>query len=281
MDEMVALPSIDWWVTAKCNLHCSFCYGPSQNADDDRSLTDATLARIHASSARAVTLCGGEPLVRRDLGDLLEMLAPARKILVLNTNGELLRFRASRDPRLIEIPDIIGISIDGPDSSGHQSMRGTLADFAEVIAAAHYANAHGKRLKIGTVVSRLNIDTIPRMAELVRELHPMCWRLYQYADRSWQGSGVKHCVSNTEFAALVATLTDTGCAKIMASTAADTEGCFIVSHDGTYLYPEAQSYRAIGHVRTDDIDTCVRVRWPDREKLRSNKRWLAADAVPA
>jgi len=86
------IPSVDWWMTSHCNLTCDFCYGPVPGKDPvDRR--DGILEAIAASSARVVTLCGGEPLLIRRIGEYAATLRRCGKSVVLNTNGELLRRR--------------------------------------------------------------------------------------------------------------------------------------------------------------------------------------------
>ena len=86
------IPSVDWWMTSRCNLACDFCYGPVPG-QDPVELRPAILRALAASSARVVTLCGGEPLLIRKIGEYAATLRRSGKSVVLNTNGELLRRR--------------------------------------------------------------------------------------------------------------------------------------------------------------------------------------------
>jgi MoaA/NifB/PqqE/SkfB family radical SAM enzyme len=88
----VEIPSVDWWTTSRCNLACDFCYGPVPGKDPVELRYD-TLQAIKASSARAVTFCGGEPLLLKKVGEWAGALRQLGKRTVLNTNGELLRRR--------------------------------------------------------------------------------------------------------------------------------------------------------------------------------------------
>ena len=92
---MVEIPSVDWWTTSRCNLACDFCYGPVPGKDPVELRYDI-LQAIAASSARAVTFCGGEPLLLKRVGEWAGALRQFGKRTVLNTNGELLRRRQSQ-----------------------------------------------------------------------------------------------------------------------------------------------------------------------------------------
>src|SRR5437762_12275328 len=85
-------------VTDKCNFRCRYCM-PAEGLewlDRDEVLSFEEIERLVAVLARLgvdeVRLTGGEPLVRRDLPVLVEMLArtPGVRDLSLTTNGVLL-----------------------------------------------------------------------------------------------------------------------------------------------------------------------------------------------
>jgi len=73
------IPSVDWWTTSRCNLACDFCYGPVP-AKDPIELRDDILQAIAASSARAVSFCGGKPLL---VTNVEETEAPRRAVTTL------------------------------------------------------------------------------------------------------------------------------------------------------------------------------------------------------
>src|SRR6476619_4540059 len=85
-------------VTDKCNFRCTYCM-PAEGLEWLRRaeiLTFEEIARLvrvlAAMGVDEVRLTGGEPLVRRDVPDLVRMLAaiPGVEDLSLTTNGVLL-----------------------------------------------------------------------------------------------------------------------------------------------------------------------------------------------
>src|SRR5260221_13308049 len=91
-------------VTDRCNLRCEYCMPCEEYVwlERDELLTleeIATLAGIFAElGVTKVRLTGGEPLLRRNLEHLVEMLAqnPALTDMALTTNGVLLAENAER-----------------------------------------------------------------------------------------------------------------------------------------------------------------------------------------
>src|SRR5438477_186008 len=112
-------PLVDGWgreirsvrvsVTDKCNFRCTYCM-PAEGLEwlrRDEILSFEEIARLVVVIARLgvseVRLTGGEPLVRRDLPELVRMLAHVRGVddLSLTTNGVLLDRLAGP---LVEVP---------------------------------------------------------------------------------------------------------------------------------------------------------------------------------
>jgi MoaA/NifB/PqqE/SkfB family radical SAM enzyme len=269
------IPSVDWWITSHCNLACDFCYGPVPGRDPVER-RDAILEALAASSARAVTFCGGEPLLVRKIDRYAADLAGRGKSAVLNTNGELLRRRLDQGFQLGGFA-MAGISIEGSMPAVHRAMRGANADLDEVIEAARLVGKEpAVRLKLATVVSGVNRDDLPALARTVRDLGPDIWRLYQYSSRGEQNVGQRrHWLPEDEFQRLVSTAMDLASPVPTApSTEAETEGCLIVDPAGNVLQPVGAEYVRRGNCLTEPLDD-IWARLPARSAIIGNKRWLS------
>jgi radical S-adenosyl methionine domain-containing protein 2 len=269
------IPSVDWWITSRCNLACDFCYGPVP-AKDPVELRDMIFEAIAASSARVVTFCGGEPLLIRKIGRYAAQFRKRGKSTVLNTNGQLLRRRVREGLKLGDF-DMVGISVDGPTRDVHRMMRDGDADLREVLAAARLVRWDPDvRLKIGTVVSEINRDSLPELAAIVRKLRAEVWRLYQYSSRGGQNFGQRrHRLPDEEFwllakeAAYLATPVPT-----VPSTEAETAGCLIVDPEGNVLQPVGAEYVKRGNCLEEPLDR-IWTEVPAQATIIDNKRWLS------
>lgn len=268
------IPSVDWWVTSRCNLACDFCYGPVPNADPLHLRGDIAAA-IAASPARAVTFCGGEPLLVKKIADYAIRQRQAGKRTILNTNGELLRRRFNS---VEEIPfDIVGISMDGHTEDIHRKMRGHAADHCETVAAARWLGAFGSatKLKIATVVSRVNAATISAFADLICTIKPDVWRMYQYSPWGPQNRGrLRHGIGRAEFETIVDMAADlVAPIPVSASSAQTAAGCLIVDPYGTVLRSRGEDYEALGSCLEEKIED-IWLRVPHQATIRRNKFWL-------
>jgi cyclic pyranopterin phosphate synthase len=129
----------------------------------------ARVARIFVGlGVQKIRLTGGEPLVRRDLERLVEMLAPLGVDLTLTTNGSLLadKARILRDVGL----DRVTVSLDALDDATFMAMNDVRFPAARVLEGIDAAAAAGLApIKVNMVVKRgINDDQIVPMARHFR-----------------------------------------------------------------------------------------------------------------
>ncbi|WP_300607062.1 radical SAM protein [Trebonia sp.] len=268
------LPSIDWWITSRCNFACDYCYGPEPGKDPGW-LREDILGAIRASSACAVTFCGGEPLLVRDIGKYARQLKDAGKTTVLNTNGSMLLRRM--DQGLDFAFDVVGLSLDGSCAEVHQAMRGLSADFDEVLrAAAEIAGRPGTSLKLATVVSQVNLADLPCLAQLVRSLRPDVWRLYQYSPRGAVNTGQRrHELRDDSFRDVTAVVARQAApVRVAASPESVTAGCLIIDPEGNLIQPLSDGYRRLGNCLCEPIND-IWTRATFAETVQQNKHWLS------
>lgn len=269
------IPSVDWWITSRCNLRCDFCYGPVP-AVDPSSLRDRIAEAISDSPTQAVTFCGGEPLLVKRLPEYARRQRESGKRTVLNTNGELL---SRRFPSVADLPfDIVGVSLDGPDAAVHRSMRGADANFARTLAAARglAANSDLVKLKIATVLSNINIGHMPRLSRLVREISPALWRIYQYSHWGPQNFGAhRHIVADDAFdTAVQRAKAAVKPVPVHSSTTSTTGGCLIIDPYGNVIRQEGAGYTPIGNCLEESLSE-IWQRSPTRDTVSRNKHWIS------
>lgn len=266
-------PSIDWWITTQCNLNCGFCFGPSSNLFESNELRYSIAENICISESDYVTLCGGEPLLVPELLGILKLFSKQKNI-ILNTNGELL----SKSHYVYDYIHTIGISLDGYDSLTYRQMRGEISSFENCKNEIEYAKHQDVKLKIGTVLTKINYTYIFDIANLVKEISPDVWRIYQFSPRGKANANAKkYNLPSQIFEEIVnCILVEYPSINISASSEVGTEGCFIIDECGFYIKPQGNEYLRCVSCLTEKID----VIWKRERGLSSNvvknKVWIGA-----
>jgi cyclic pyranopterin phosphate synthase len=148
-------------VTDKCNLRCVYCmplHGlPWLRREDLLTYEEiASVVRTMASMGlRRLRITGGEPLVRRDLTTLIEMLAsvPGIEDIALSTNAVLLEDAAGA-LRAAGV-DRVNISLDSLRPERVEAIARRPDAFSRIMAGLDAAEAAGLHpIKINVVVMR-------------------------------------------------------------------------------------------------------------------------------
>jgi GTP 3',8-cyclase len=184
-------------VTDRCNFRCSYCM-PKEVFDKDYAfLPQSSLlsfeeitrtARLFvAHGVTKLRLTGGEPLLRKNLERLIEMLAALRTPdgdgldLTLTTNASLLQRKAAS----LKAAGLkrITISLDGLDDAVFRRMNDVDFPVADVLAGIEAAAAVGLGpIKVNMVVKRgTNEQEILPMARHFRGT-PVVLRFIEYMD---------------------------------------------------------------------------------------------------
>lgn len=164
-------------VTDKCNLRCVYCM-PEEGLPwlkREQLLSYEEIAEIVRTMAgmglKRVRITGGEPLVRRDLPDLVKMIAAVPQIddLSLSTNAVLLEEQAEalRDAGIQRL----NVSLDSLRADRVDSISRRPGSFPKIMAGLDAAEAAGfSPIKINVVLIRgQNDDEIEDFAAITRE----------------------------------------------------------------------------------------------------------------
>ncbi|MCG7331591.1 GTP 3',8-cyclase MoaA [Salinicoccus roseus] len=179
-------------VTDRCNFRCSYCMPKEIFGDDfefmkkDELLSFEELeriAKIYASlGVKKLRITGGEPLLRKDLHELIARLNQIEGIedIGMTTNGLLLKKHGKKlyDAGLRRL----NISLDAMDDELFGQINDRGIGTSRIIEQIEYAISLGFKIKINMVVQKgLNEHEILPMARFFKTM-PVTLRFIEFMD---------------------------------------------------------------------------------------------------
>jgi MoaA/NifB/PqqE/SkfB family radical SAM enzyme len=153
--------SATYAVTNRCNLRCRYCNTPFLDPSDlplDR--VELLFDRLAALGVKRLGLAGGEPLVRKDVGEIVAAARARRFFVTVNTN--LMLFARSREA--LRDVDLFFTSLDG-DRPHHEAARGA-GSYDGVLEAVREIVDGGRRVIAICVVTEDSIGQADHLLEV-------------------------------------------------------------------------------------------------------------------
>ncbi len=152
-------------LTYRCNSRCSMCHiwkYPSKPKDE------ITLKELEGlpGGFDNLNLTGGEPTLREDLSDLVDVLKPKCRILEISSNG----LRPEKlEPIILKYPDIkVRFSLEGFEERNNQ-IRGEKDGFRKKVnGLMRLKELGGRDLGFGAVIQDENVDQIVDLYRFAR-----------------------------------------------------------------------------------------------------------------
>ena len=186
-------PIVVWNVTRTCNLRCIHCYTDSEakaytgelsTADDFNLLRDLAEFQVPA-----VLFSGGEPLVRKDLFELVGYARSLGLRPTLSTNGTLITPEMALRIKNAGFT-YVGISLDGIGPV-NDCFRGVPGAFEKALNAFRYCRRVGQRVGLRLTLTRHNVENLHGIFDLVEreDINRVCFYhlVYSGRGRSIQG----------------------------------------------------------------------------------------------
>lgn len=144
-----------------CNFKCDHCaISLFQGRKDGRCFTVKDVENLAKQADEMglahLVITGGEPLVFKDLDDIVKAIDPSKFYISMDTNGWLLDEAKARHLKEIGI-DKIQISLDSLDAEEHDAFRHAKGSHARVLRAIDASLAAGLNIIVSTVVTKQRV----------------------------------------------------------------------------------------------------------------------------
>lgn len=185
------------FVSQKCFLYCKGCYSFSRVEKCGQIIPTEKIVSFlkyaYKNGTRKVTLCGGDPLTRKDIIDLLKKIKKIGFKISLDTVGtSIIRaikqngntiIKKTSAKQLAKLVDNIGIPIDGSTTEIIKLFRQSNSNILdEQIQICEQLRKYNANICINTVVHKGNLNDACNLANLIKNLDYINqWQIFQYA----------------------------------------------------------------------------------------------------
>ncbi|MEW5994316.1 MAG: radical SAM protein, partial [Candidatus Zixiibacteriota bacterium] len=161
-------PVVVYNCVRRCNLRCVHCYAGATESEDPSLLnTREALAMIRSCAdfgCPAMLFSGGEPLLRKDILELIHYAGEQKMRTALSTNGTLITRRLAGELKACGLT-YVGLSLDGMEET-HDRFRGARGAWRRALEGLDNCKAEGLRVGLRVTLTRHNLAEIPDLLQL-------------------------------------------------------------------------------------------------------------------
>lgn len=174
--------TIAWEVTRACAFSCVHCRADAQHRRHPAELSTAEgfalVDRFTEFGSPILVFTGGDPMMRRDLFDLIAY-ADARGLRCsLSPTATALptvaRLRRARDAGVRRV----ALSLDAPTPQAHDAFRRMPGSWERTMAILRNAGAVGLSTQVNTTVTTHNVALLPDMVPFVEQVGAVQWSVF-------------------------------------------------------------------------------------------------------
>lgn len=152
-------------LTNRCNFRCEYCHIPLQRRDEMTAAEwIAAVDDLRAAGLGRVSLIGGEPLLRKDIGAIIDHLKASGVHAAMNTNGWFVSERMDEVSKL----DLVCVTLDGPREV-HDAQRHK-GSYDRAVDALHQLRRAGVPVVTMTVLTPRGIDAVDHVLDVAASM---------------------------------------------------------------------------------------------------------------
>ena len=169
-----------WNVTTRCNQGCRYCHRFLNIQDLKKEENFKILENLINSGINEITWTGGEALLLDGIDELIMKSHSAGIKNKIITNGKLLTIE--RLEKLHSYLDSITLSIDSVDNDINEKLGRGYNHYSNIDNILNYLkeNNINIKLRINTVINKLNLSNISNLVEYLNNFNIYSWRIFKF-----------------------------------------------------------------------------------------------------
>ncbi len=174
--------TIAWEVTRACAFACVHCRADAIPQRDPLELSTEEghqlVDRLAEFGSPILIFTGGDPMMRRDLFDLIAYAAEKGLRCSLTPTATALptlaRLQKAKEAGIRRI----ALSLDAPDRKVHDEFRKVDGSWQRTMDILHRAKDTGLSVQVNTTVTKFNLDLLPDMVPFIEEVGAVQWSVF-------------------------------------------------------------------------------------------------------
>jgi radical SAM protein with 4Fe4S-binding SPASM domain len=164
---------VSWNVTRKCNLKCSHCYinASPRESNDELNTEEAKrmIDQICEVSRPMLVLSGGEPLLRKDIFEIIRYGTEKGLRMGMGSNGGLIDKATAKKLKDAGIKTV-SVSLDSSIPERHDEFRGVVGSWQKTIQAIKALRENNILVQVNTTLTLQNYGEIDDIMSLTESL---------------------------------------------------------------------------------------------------------------
>lgn len=174
--------TIAWEVTRACAFNCVHCRADAQHQRHPDELDTQEAKRLIDQIAEfgnpILIFTGGDPMMRRDLFDLIAYAAEKGLRCSLTPTATALPTRKRLESARQAGIRRIALSLDAPTPSVHDAFRQVPGSWQRTMNILRAAQQAGLSAQVNTTVSTYNLGLLPDMVPFIQEVGAVQWSVF-------------------------------------------------------------------------------------------------------
>lgn len=155
---------INFISTYRCDNNCGYCKIGKMKRRSEMSTTEVKnmIDNLSSLGAEHITFIGGEPLLREDIGDLLDYAKHKGLLTTMSSNGNLVKKKSSE----LDSLDMLIVCLNGPEKV-HDAIRGK-GNYKKIINLLSGKKDIKKPGLITAIITQQNIGYLDFLLKIAR-----------------------------------------------------------------------------------------------------------------
>lgn len=160
--------SVCWQITTKCNLNCKYCLSSSglegiYGLDTKDAIK--IIEQLGKLGINRLDFTGGEPLIRKDLKELITCAKQNNINTIVTTNTTLLN---EKNIETLKTADLVQISVDGPEEVHNNQRQNEV--YEKTIENIKILQKEGCKIRLNSFIYNSNKQYVDYLINLSKDL---------------------------------------------------------------------------------------------------------------